>query len=302
MTFSVGQLIEETREALEGVYHTNINVLSGALTSGSATVPLVMDNLAVGPGTILEIDSELMFDVAWLSPNATVIRGVMGTSAVAHADQSLVRVSPRFTKRRIRQALLAEIRSLPATLFKAESEQVSITDSTRVARLARSDIYRMLEVRRDPMPTGGSDLFMPTNVSRDTSPRVPGVRIMRAGSSPNAGWAIELTAGNVPSGSLYVLYAAPFDVSVFDDGVDLADDIGMPESMWDIPRWGALSRLIGEEEAIRVDLGEQGQPRLATEVPNGEIPQASNFYLSLRNRRIAEESARLLQLYPISGW
>lgn len=304
MTYSVGQLIEDTREALEGVYHTSINVVVGSMTSSVAAFTITMNNLSLGPGAVVEVDNEMMFVTAFdpVTGIATVIRGQFGTTAVSHLAGALVRISSRFTKRRIRRALYEEVGSLPATLFKAESEQVAITDSSRVGTLLRSDIYRLLEVRRDPIPTGGSGFFQATSVSRDTYPKVPGVRLMRAGPSLNAGYSIELSQGNVPSGSLYVLYAAPFDVSNFDDGVDLLDDVGLAQSMLDLVRFGAMSRLIGEEEAIRVDLGEQGQPRVATEVAQGEIPQASNFYLQMRNRRINEESARLLQMYPIVGW
>lgn len=301
MSYLVSQLVEETRQALQGTYRAAYNQSVNLGTTGTTSVTLTLDHPGADAGTVLSIGSELLYVVLTVGNVCEVVRGFGGTTPAAWAAGALIEVDPRYPPSRISAALRDEIRSWPASVFRAEQLTVPIAATQRVVALSRSDILRVLECRRDPATSLGSSSYaVATTTSRDTYPRVDGT-LMRTGPAQFAGWGLELTS-NVPAGSLYVLAAVPFDTSVWANSIDLEDFVGLPQWMFDIPKWGAMGRLLSEDESLRVDMTSQPQPRRATEVQNGETLQAGQYFTRRRDARLREAADMFRQLYPPTGW
>jgi hypothetical protein len=300
VSYLVSELVEDTRDALLGTYRARWNALGAAIsTTTQPTVTLADSVRAVGVGSILAIGDELLYVRSIAGSVATVLRGFRGTTAATYANGTVLEENPRFPKGRIKQALRDEVRSWPASLFRVEASIVPVTSNQRLVSLPFSDVLRVLEARRDPS-SSLSWAIVSSNSARDTYPAVE-ARLVRAGPAAVGGWSVELDA-NVPAGSIYVLLARPFDTSVWDDSTDLEDDVGLASFMFDIPRWGAMGRLLSEEESLRVAMTAQPQPRRAQEVANAEILQSGQFFQRRRDVRVREAASMLREMYPLSGW
>lgn len=299
MTYLVSALVEDTRDALLGTYRARWNSLTNTITSGATTLQLSDNVNALDRGSVLAIEDELVLVRSMAGNVATVSRGFRGTQAVGHTAGVLVEENPRFPKPRIKQALLDEVRAWPASLFRAVTDIVAVGSNQRLVGISRSDVFRILEARREPSSTL-SWAIVSSSSARDTYPKVR-ARLVRAGPATVGGWAVELEA-NVPVGSLYLLYACPFDTSVWADGTDLEDFVGLEPFMFDIPKWGAMARLLAEEESLRVAMTQQGQPRRAAEVVNAEILQTGQFFQRRRDQRVREAANVLRERYPVDGW
>jgi hypothetical protein len=299
MSYLVSELVEDTRDALLGTYRARWNVLAAAVTTTTqATVTLTDDNTGIDAGATLAIGDELMYVRSKAGAVATVVRGFRGTTPATYLNGAVLEENPRFPKYRIKQALKDEIRSWPASLFRPVAEIVAVGGSQRLVQLSRSDVLRLLEVRRDAV--SGLWPLVGSTSARDTYPMVE-ARLVRAGPATVGGWAVELTR-NVPAGSLYLVLGCRFDTSLFDDALDLEDDFGMADFMFDIPKWGAMANLLSEEESLRIAMTAQPQPRRATEVANAEILQTGQFFARKRATRIREAANMLRELYPTGGW
>lgn len=300
MSYLVSELVEDTRDALLGTYRARWNVLGAAVTTTTqATITLTDTLRTIGPGATLAIGDELMYVRSMAGAVATVIRGFRGTTAATYAINTLVEENPRFPKYRIKQALKDEIRSWPASLFRAVAIYQPVTSNQRLVGIQRSDVLRLLEVRREPSSTL-SWAIVSSNSARDTYPLVE-ARLVRAGPATVGGWSVELTK-NVPVGNLYLVLGCKFDTSLFDDALDLEEDFGLEDFMFDIPKWGAMANLLSEEESLRVAMTAQPQPRKATEVANAEILQSGQFFARKRGVRIREAATMLREKYPTAGW
>lgn len=300
MSYLVSELIEDTRDALLGTYRARWNVLGAAVTTtAQATITLADSVRAIGVGSTLAIGDELMYVRSMAGSVATVVRGFRGTTPATYLIGAVLEENPRFPKHRIKQALKDEIRSWPAGLFRAVATIRPVTSNQRLVTIDRSDVLRLLEVRREPSSTL-SWAIVSSNSARDTYPEVE-AKLVRAGPATVAGWAVELTK-NVPVGNLYLLLGCKFDTTLFDDALDLEDDFGLEDFMFDIPKWGAMANLLSEEESLRVAMTAQPQPRKAGEVANAELLQSGQFFARKRATRIAEATNMLREKYPTAGW
>jgi len=77
--------------------------LGASLTDSATSVTLSTfevpeDEELLRQGTVLEIDSELVKVEAYTSPTATVRRGMLGTTATAHANGAYVKLAPPFPR------------------------------------------------------------------------------------------------------------------------------------------------------------------------------------------------------------
>jgi hypothetical protein len=126
------------------------------------------------------------------------------------------------------------------------------------------------------------------------------------------GWRAErnMDVADYPSGSalfldtegeialdLRVTFMRPYEVSAFDDTVDL-DVIGLAPTQVDIAVLGALWRLVITREIKRNFIEAQGDPRSAQEVPPGAIANSGRVTKALRDERLREEMNRIRAMYP----
>lgn len=285
---NVGALIEQTRRHLFGAHKPQLNKLA-ALASDTATSLTLTYNLnGAVAGSTLCIGDEILY--VWEATPSTkqliVERGWLGTTAATHDADAVVEVNPRFANPVVRQALQDELRSWPPELFRVVTQDIAVASNTRLVDISTfGSVIQVLRVTRPPTSVETAWRRVPYRFERTTSGDYPyGV--------------VVLTNPTDVAMTLTVAAAVPFDVDTFSDAVDLATQVGLAESMMDIAPLGAAARLLAVKEIQRVDTSAQGDPRIATEVPNGAITATSRQLRALRDKRFAEEALRLRNAYP----
>ena len=117
----------------------------------------------------------------------------------------------------------------------------------------------------------------------------------------SSGTALQLL-GNYPStGTLRVRVAQAFDVSNWNDNLDVVSEVGLTTSMLDIAPLGAAWRLMSAREVQRTSPNAQPEPRRAEETPAGHMQSTAQQLKQLRDIRMSEESIRLQEMYPVRG-
>lgn len=297
---TVGGLIEETRRLLFQNSKSEYNFLSGAHDSSTTTFTFSDALGGVTAGAYLAVGDEVVYVRSTSGSTATVVRGMLGTTKAAHADGSMVEVQPRWPKPFIRDALKDEIRTWPQDLFQVTHVDVTASSSyfsQGVDLGITGEWYYVLAVRHTP------DAVTDSTSSLVYSKNWPAVRhfdIFR--NAPTGDFASGtgiIINEKVPSGTVRVVYAKPFDISTFADDTDLAGDVGLDGAMFDIPPMGAAWRLLSGAETPRSDTRAQGVSRRANEVPELTAARQARGIKDLRDERLGEEVARLRARYPV---
>lgn len=294
MPETVRNQIDRCRRRLMAMHRPEFNRLDGAVDDVGEVITLSETLRALGPGSRVAIDDELLYvwstDVS--GKTATVLRGDLGSTAVAHVDGSIVEVNPRFPAFEIRDVLTEEIRSWPNSLFRVVSHDAIVSaGSTAVdSGISSEEWLAVLNVTRSPYGSTRdtlNDVRIPFRIERNLDP---------ARFTSGAGIFLDSVA---PSGgtTMRVTMAMPFDTTDLADTVEM-QDVGLTTSMYDIPALGVAARLVANRETIRTFTEGQGEPRRSEEIPPMYATQASQGLMKLRDKRIAEEAQRLLHRYP----
>ena len=111
MSTTIGGLVDRVfREYLEPADDLqSYTALDTTLSSSGTTLSFNGDLLtqeekdAMDSGTIIECEQELMYctDLDTVNNNVTVVRGQRGTTAVEHANGSLVKIAPVFIRKAV---------------------------------------------------------------------------------------------------------------------------------------------------------------------------------------------------------
>lgn len=287
---TVGELVTRIDQRLRRRRRETWMQQTGTLTTAATTLNVVDRPAGVQAGMIIEVDDELAFIWSATGNALTVNRAYGGTTAAQHADGSIVKVEPRWTRQDIIDQCRAEIRSWPKSLYQVSSLDLSFGAADTEADLSgvTTDVIRILTVQEEPATTDGRWKWVPFWFSRDHDT-----------GDFASGMAIHLRrpAFGVAT-TVRVTYAHAFDTSTFASATDLESTVGLASSMIDIAEFGAAYRILAMAEADRTDTSAQGSPRLAEEVQGGLSAQVASFMLQQRNLRISEEAAKLLARYP----
>lgn len=297
MATTVASRIERTRRYL-GVSRRTLNRLDGAATDSATDLTLEFAITGIGPGSVLAIDDELVhvWDTDSAAKTVTVERGYEGTTAATHTDGTVVEVDARFPRPEIKDTLKEEIASWPATVFRVDTATLTGSTTTRAydLGLTGTEFFHVLDVSRAPYATaelGGNTSWV--NVTGRVQRNMP-LADFASGTALFLDTTLDRTA------DLLVTYAAPFDLSTFDDATDLEADVGLAPYMVDIPTFGAAWRLLSGTEAERSDTRRQGEPRNAEEVPSGAAISTAGAMLKLRDRRLSEAAMRLREEFGMA--
>lgn len=291
MVTTVSQLIEETRRLLYGATRLETNRLSGAITNTTTTLITEFDLLGIVRGSYVSLEDEIMyvFNTVTSTKTLTVVRGVLGTTAVAHLDDVLIEVNPRFPRITIKDALKQDIRSYTPKLYRVTAHNLANNSTNRKYDLPDNAYTHIVDVRRNPF------------TSEFTRPIVHSwydVRDMDVVDFPN-GAGLIITEKLPTTGNLRVRIAREFNLATFADSTDVEATVGLASYMVDIPPYGAAWRLLSAREVPRTNTQAQPEPRLAEEVPAGHISSVVQQLKFIRDERIKECQFRLLEQFPI---
>ena len=286
-------LIEATRSHLFTGQTEILNRLASPVDANDESFTLEYDIAAIGPGTVLEIDLELIYVFARNNGAKQVtdcIRGYNGTTATTHDADAPVTVKPKFPNSRILQALNDDLKDLSSPVNGlAQIKTVDLTYNAAVMGYdltAVTDILQVAEIRyRTPGPDSSWPLIRNYALMRNM-----------ATSDFASGSALVVYEGGYPGQAIRVRYKAPFGSLVALDD-DVEDETGLPGTAHDLPPLGAAVRLVAGREVKRNFIEAQGEPRRADEVPPTANLQSSRELLRIRQQRIVAEQARMLHQY-----
>ena len=290
-------LVQKTKSKLTGsVGRDRINVLAVAINSTTTSLTCTYDpGPDLSSGSIIEIDFEQMFVLSVTASVLTVIRGWNGTTAAAHLINEVITVEPQFPVQNIFDEIVQELRALPRSLYSVVTTTITFPANINQVDLlgATGEVFRILSADRKSVDGVGYPSFnLSTRLIRnqDTSDFASGYCIAIDGGQA---FKRDVTAR--------VTYAKTLTTENLTITSNLQTDVGLLISAEDILTFGAASRLMYDKEALRLDISRQGQSRNALEVPvDSKAKQAQRWRMEAE-RRISEESTRLLGLYGYTG-
>ena len=283
-------LTRASRQLLSGTVEER-NKLATTVTSADTSIVLSYDLGGFREGSVIEIDSELMY--VWTAVSATktleVQRGYDGTTAAAHTVGAIATVNPRFPRQQMLDALNSDIDDLSSTvngLFRVVAQDISYNGSARQINItSATGIIDLLDVR--------------LRYLADDYPVIRNVRLQR--NLPTAdfasGFAIVFDEP-VMAGSLRVVTKREF-TRASTESSDLQTVCFVPQSCEDILEMGVILRMMNGREIKRNFIESQGDTRRSEEVPPGSTRDSLTNIQRLRRERIVAEAARLKQQYPL---
>jgi hypothetical protein len=288
---TVTQLIDRTqRQLLSGVVEER-NKLAFAVTAADTTMVFSFEVGSIRPGSIIEIDSELIYIWEMVSgtKTATVERGFNGSTADAHAVGSIAIVSPRFPRTQILEAFNDDLSDLVSPLnglYQIKTLDINYNGQDTMINLPSLDnVIDLLDVRVRYLSTD--------------YPLIRKAVLIRNLPTSDFGSGTAIKFNETPrSGILRITYKAPFNfMTRISDNVQQA--CGYPQSAEDILILGAQIRLMAPREIKRNFTESQGDTRRSDEVPAGAISNSVNNLLRIRRDRIIAEAMKLDSQYPV---
>lgn len=289
---TVGDLIDETYRKLSSVYRDEIDTISegGAFTTADTTLTLTYATTSVGEGDLIEIEQELCYVVSVSGNDLTLIRGFLGTDAAQHADGSLVRVNPRFSRLDIRNAIKDSINDF-SDLYWIDHQTVNATAHENDNRSFLASLPKEFKQVKKVRYINNDGVIARLNaawVERDYgASALTYIQLERDFYHPMQTGAVNLD----------VMYSMPFVLSTFTEDMNLEVQVKLPESMHDLPVLGALWRLLAAEEGSLADPHPQGLYRRREEVPPGYAQQVAVTYKALFEARVSTEAEKLAERY-----
>lgn len=275
---------------LAGSKREPLNALSGSVDASQTTLTLSGPLGPIADGDFLGIDGEI---VAVVSRNdgtnqVTVLRGVNDTPAATHASGTRVEVNWRWFTADLLDYLGDEIRSWPDSIYAVAHADTTIGSSSR-------DVDLPLTRYRTPLRAVGRRGSKPWTDIPANEWRVDVGLPTTIHPSGNA-----LTVGRGWLGAtVRVSYAQGFDLSGLGTPATDITAIGLSEHQVDAAMYGVAWRALAAEEAMRSDMTDQPEPRIAEDVDAADAMRTASAYKAIRDLRLDEEKRRLRQLYQV---
>jgi len=288
---TAGEILNRaSRQLLSGTVEER-NKLSATITSGDTSIVLTYDLGGFREGSIIEIDSELMYvwEAAAATKTLVVQRGFNGTTAAGHTSGALLTVNPRFPRQQMFDALNNDIDDLSSTvngLFRVVAQNISYNGTNRQINLtSATGVIDLLDVRLRYLATD--------------FPIIRKVRLQR--DLPTTDFASGLAIvfdEPVMAGTLRVVTKREF-VRAASESSDIQTVCFVPLTCEDILEMGVILRMMNGREIKRNFIESQGDTRRSDEVPSGATRDSLTNIQRLRRERIVSEAARLKQQYPL---
>jgi hypothetical protein len=290
MATLASDLVEATRSHLDSGSRPEMNRLTTALNTSTASVVCDFALGSIVAGAFIAIDLELMYVWSSTGSTATVQRAMGGTVAATHTSGAIIYVNPRWSAFTILRAINAELASYSSPrwgLFQMKTVDLTFSPATYGYDLTSvTDLIDVYELRWKGYSTGDWPLIRRWSLTRNM-----------ATTEFASGLALLLDEGAGPGKVIRVRYKAPF-AELTALSTDVQTTAGFPATANDIPPLGAAARLVAPREVKRAATDSQPESRTAAEVPPGANRSAAGTLLQIRDARLHEEAARLNQRYP----
>jgi hypothetical protein len=288
---TVQDMVADVRRKVYGSMTENVNLIQTSASAGQTSIQLELGVDGIQKGMLISSGLNVWFVKGVYSTDNTVfvIPGYDNSPQDAVAPGDMVYIRPRMTDWYAFNAINDQLRRLSspdAGLYRIGTwvAEVDPTYQTYQVPVEAADMINVLRVRwRWPgTPNVWSDLA-PRHYRWVYSTEQNVVRLLL---SIPSGTEIEFT------------YKAPFvqATSLADDPVA---DLGLSESMVDIPSLGAAIDLLRTTESRRTQVSTQGDSRRPEEVPVSSNSAIAGQLDREYRQRIQDEMTRLVTRIPI---
>lgn len=295
--YLVGDIVDRCLNTwLLGTYSAQYNTLGADITATTTELDCSLPVGEIGRGSFIAIDDELASVIERDATNnrIVVVRGVRGTLAATHTQDTAIEVNPRFPRYMVRTAMREELDSWPESLYAAKqftAELASCAGTIPVAETVDNfPVRHVVRVRRASLSTSDARLRLTDGWAYE--PDLDG------------GGTIMLDVEAATTTSFTVTAACAFrseQILEVGDECDLLDDVGLVAGMVEILELGAAYRLLIARGAVRLFPEAEGQSRSATEVGARDIPTFAASLAGLRGRAEAREAQRLISRFGFGG-
>ena len=288
---TVADLVADVRRRVYGSMTENVNLVQTSASAGQTSFQLELGVDGIQKGMLLSSGLNVWFVKGVYSTDNTVfvIPGYDNSPKTAVTAGDMVYVRPRMTDWYAFNAINDQLRRLSspdAGLYKIGTwvAEVDPTYQTYTVPVAAANMINILRVRwRSP---GTTDVWtdIPDRYYRWVYSNEQNI--------------VRLLL-NVPSGTeIEFTYKAPFAqaTSLADDPVA---DLGLSDSMLDIPALGAAVDLLRTTESRRNQVSTQGDSRRPEEISMTANSSIASVLEKDYRRRIQDEMGRLVTRVPI---
>lgn len=299
MAVSFDQLVSRVKQQLLGYTRdqASITYITEPMTATDTTFQVDTDTVTNISRGLVEIDDELIlvknFDRS--SGTVTVLggvngRGVEGTTAATHADNTFVTDDPMYPKARIREAINDTIRATYPDLWVFDDYEFP-WQAARYEYPLPADAEDVYKVTANTI--GPSRVWFPNSSWRFNPQASTGSQAVAGATGKSLQVMRDFI---VPGRNVRVIYTK--QPTVLAAGSDDFETVtGYPERYIDLITYGACWRLLPAYEAARMQQTAIEANERAPLVPTGAGSQSAQYYLSLYQRRLMEERDRLFRLY-----
>lgn len=292
MSTTVASVLADARNMLMGTMHDVYNTVAVISSTSTTSVTFQTSTASQLPvaGSYFEVDLEVMYVQSMSGAVATVIRGMLGTTAATHSAGALARIDPTFFDSYLFYNLQGELADLTAPgngLFQVKS--VDIT-------------YNAANIGYDLTSTTTVDNVLDVRYRQSDSTRSwprPDFELIRNAYTTDfaSGNAILIKNGGQPGQIVRVWYKAPYGtITAVTDTLETT--AGMHDEAVDIPALGIAINVAAGREIMRNDYQSQGSSRRAAEVPAGANTAAPSGIRQLHKDRVEKEAGRLAARWP----
>tara|TARA_B100000287_G_scaffold317150_1_gene300822 strand:+ start:825 stop:1772 length:948 start_codon:yes stop_codon:yes gene_type:complete len=298
---TISDCVTRTKRLLNSNTRTELDAVETAMTADGTTLHLKYQTDGIRAGSYISVEDgtnlpETMYVHSRNGEYATVQRQVDGSGATggtAWSAGSTIEVEPRFSGHQILESVKDAIRFMPNNLYGVSTASVSFSDTTQSVACAE-----MNDHDHGTPGTGFLHVLSATRTARSSEDRLLSFNVTVQRQTDKT-YKVIRQEGLEKAVTCNIIYAHPFDVTTLNLNTDLETTVGMSSSMQDIPTLGAGLSLILGEESLRLDLHAQGDSRGDTALAAGDRTRYSMILQAQYDRRVSEESRRLMSLYGI---
>jgi hypothetical protein len=289
------ELVDEVALTMNGYVGGEADATYLSSPIGTSDTSFTVADATIISTGLIEIDDELMWVLSKIESSGSLTlhpagRGWLSTTAATHAANAVVKANPPLPRKIIKNAINDTMRGTWPALFRVA--QTSIT--ALGARLTYS------------LPAEAQDAL---NVSWQTpgpTQRWSPVRRYRVDKMADTtafptGKTIDIMEDVVPGRRISVTYSAVPNPLV-NDTDDFVSITGLVDSARDVVVLGTVARLLGYQEAHRIQGSSIEASERGEDVPVGASVNASKYIYSLYLQRREEERQELLRRYPPRGY
>lgn len=302
MAVSFNQLASRVKQQLLGYTRdqASITYITEPMTATDITFQVDTDTVTNISRGLVEIDDELLLIKDYDRSTGTVTvmagtngRGVEGTTAATHADNSVVTDDPMYPMKRIKEAINDTINGTYPDLFVIDDYEFAKI-AARYEYPVPAEVEDVLKVTVNTI--GPSAVWFPLSSWRFDPVASTTAGQVKPTPTPTGKTIQIMRDFIVPGRNIRVTYTKK-PATLVNGSDDFETVTGYPERYVDMITYGACWRLLPAYESARL----QQQAIEATEraplVPTGAGSNASKYYMALYQQRLLEEKDRLQQLF-----